>query len=195
MARLADIERKTAETAITAALNLDGAGTAAIQTGVGFFDHMLTLWTRHGLFDLTLEARGDLQVDAHHTVEDVGIVLGKAFAAALGDKQGIRRYGTAFVPMDEALAMVSLDISGRPYLAYEVSLSSQKVGTFDTELAEEFLRAFAVHAGVTIHVKLLSGRNTHHILEAVFKALGRTLDEASRLDERIRGVLSTKGTL
>ena len=188
MARLADIERKTAETAITAALNLDGAGTAAIQTGLGFFDHMLTLWTRHGLFDLTLEARGDLQVDAHHTVEDVGIVLGKAFAAALGDKQGIRRYGTAFVPMDEALAMVSLDISGRPYLAYEVSLSSQKVGTFDTELAEEFLRAFAVHAGV-------SGRNTHHILEAVFKALGRTLDEASRLDERIRGVLSTKGTL
>ncbi|EGO65451.1 imidazoleglycerol-phosphate dehydratase [Acetonema longum DSM 6540] len=193
--RLADIERKTAETAIAAVLNLDGAGTAAIQTGVGFFDHMLTLWTRHGLFDLTLEAKGDMQVDAHHTVEDVGIVLGQAFAAALGDKQGIRRYGTAFVPMDEALATVSLDISGRPYLVYEVPLPAQKVGEFDTELAEEFLRAFAVHAGVTLHVRLLAGKNTHHILEAVFKALGRALDKASRKDERIRGVLSTKGIL
>ncbi|WP_040292549.1 imidazoleglycerol-phosphate dehydratase HisB [Acetonema longum] len=195
MVRLADIERKTAETAIAAVLNLDGAGTAAIQTGVGFFDHMLTLWTRHGLFDLTLEAKGDMQVDAHHTVEDVGIVLGQAFAAALGDKQGIRRYGTAFVPMDEALATVSLDISGRPYLVYEVPLPAQKVGEFDTELAEEFLRAFAVHAGVTLHVRLLAGKNTHHILEAVFKALGRALDKASRKDERIRGVLSTKGIL
>ena len=193
--RQAQITRQTKETDIALTLALDGTGACEVDTGCGFLDHMLEALGRHALVDLRVTCQGDTRVDDHHTVEDVGIVLGKAFAAALGDKQGIRRYGTAFVPMDEALAMVSLDISGRPYLAYEVSLSSQKVGTFDTELAEEFLRAFAVHAGVTIHVKLLSGRNTHHILEAVFKALGRTLDEASRLDERIRGVLSTKGTL
>lgn len=193
--RTANMARKTAETDIKLALNLDGSGQAEISTGIGFFDHMLTLWAKHGLFDLTVEAKGDLQVDGHHTVEDTAIVLGKTLAQALGDKSGIRRYGTAFVPMDEALAMVVVDISGRPFLECDINLAATRIGEYDGELTEEFLRALAVNAGLTIHVRLLSGKNAHHITEAVYKALGRALAEASRKDERITGVMSTKGVL
>lgn len=195
MSRTASIERITGETAIKAALTIDGSGKSEINTGIGFFDHMLVLFSKHGLFDMKVEAKGDTYVDGHHTVEDTGIVLGQALAQALGDKAGIKRYGTAFVPMDEALAMVSLDISGRPYLVFEAVLPSEQVGQFDSELTEEFLRALSVHAGLTLHVRLLSGKNTHHIIEAIFKALGRALDEATRQDERIQGVMSTKGIL
>ena len=195
MSRTASVERLTGETAIKAVLNIDGAGRAQVQTGLGFFDHMLILFGKHGLFDLTVEANGDLEVDGHHTVEDTGIVLGQALAKALGDKAGIKRYGTAFVPMDEALAMVSLDISGRPYLVFDAVLPAERVGQFDSELTEEFLRALSVHAGLTLHVRLLAGKNTHHIIEAIFKALGRALDEATRQDDRIQGVMSTKGIL
>ena len=195
MIRTASITRRTAETKITATLGIDGTGQSEIATGIGFFDHMLILFTKHGLFDVNLSADGDLFVDGHHTVEDVGIVLGQAFAEALGDKSGIKRYGTAFVPMDEALIMVSLDISGRPFLAFDVEIPTQRIGTFDSELTEEFLRALAVHAGLTLHVRLMAGKNAHHIVEGVFKALGRALDEATRKDERIVGVMSTKGML
>lgn len=195
MSRTASIERVTGETAIKAALTLDGSGQTAVATGIGFFDHMLILLGKHGLFDLTVTAKGDLEVDGHHTVEDTGIVLGQALAKALGDKTGIKRYGTAFVPMDEALAMVSLDISGRPYLVFDAVLPSERVGQFDSELTEEFLRALSLHAGLTLHVRLLSGKNTHHIIEAIFKALGRALDEATRRDDRIQGVMSTKGMI
>jgi imidazoleglycerol-phosphate dehydratase len=195
MSRTASLERITGETAVTVTWELDGSGQSQITTGIGFFDHMLTLFSKHGLFDLTVTANGDTYVDGHHTVEDTGIVLGQALAKALGDKAGIKRYGTAFVPMDEALAMVSLDISGRPYLVFEAELPSEQVGQFDSELTEEFLRALSVHAGLTLHVRLLSGKNTHHCIEAIFKALGRALDEATRQDDRIKGVMSTKGML
>lgn len=195
MARTAEISRKTAETDIQVIFNLDGSGNARVSTGIGFFDHMLNLWTKHGLFDLSLKTKGDLEVDSHHTVEDTGIVLGQALSKALGDKQGIKRYGTAFVPMDEALAMVSLDISGRPYLVFDVAIPTERIGSFDSEMTEEFLRALAVHAGLTLHVRLLAGKNAHHIVEAVFKALGRALDAATCQDERIVGVMSTKGML
>ncbi|WP_094604279.1 Imidazoleglycerol-phosphate dehydratase [Sporomusa silvacetica DSM 10669] len=195
MSRTASLERVTGETAIELALNLDGSGQSQIATGIGFFDHMLILFSKHGLFDLTVAAKGDIYVDGHHTVEDTGIVLGQALAQALGDKAGIKRYGTAFVPMDEALAMVSLDISGRPFLVFDATLPNEQVGQFDSELTEEFLRALSVHAGLTLHVRLLSGKNTHHSIEAIFKALGRALDEATRQDDRIKGVMSTKGML
>jgi imidazoleglycerol-phosphate dehydratase len=195
MKRKASVQRKTMETDVSLALNLDGEGIAQIATGIGFFDHMLTLWSKHGLFDVTLEVDGDLAVDGHHTVEDTGIVLGQALLQALGDKKGICRYGTAFVPMDEALVMVSLDISGRPYLAFSDDLPVQNIGDFASELAEEFFRALAVHAGLTIHVQLLSGKNAHHCIEAMFKALGRALREAVQKDDRISGVMSTKGLL
>lgn len=195
MQRAATISRKTLETDITVSVQLDGSGITDIATGIGFFDHMLTLWAKHGLFDLTVRMQGDLYVDGHHSVEDAGIVLGQALLRALGDKAGIKRYGTVFVPMDEALAMVSLDISGRPYLVFEGELPSVKIGEFDSELLEEFLRALAVHAGLTLHVRILYGKNAHHMVEAVFKALGRVLDEATRKDERIVGVMSTKGML
>lgn len=195
MSRTASLERITGETAIKVSLHLDGSGQSQIATGIGFFDHMLILLSKHGLFDLTVTANGDIYVDGHHTVEDTGIVLGQALAQALGDKSGIKRYGTAFVPMDEALAMVSLDISGRPFLVFDAALPSEQVGQFDSELTEEFLRALSVHAGLTLHVRLLSGKNTHHIIEAIFKALGRALDEATRQDDRIKGVMSTKGML
>lgn len=193
--RTAELSRQTAETAITATVNIDGYGKAEISTGVGFFDHMLVLLTKHGFFDINLKADGDLDIDCHHTIEDTGIVLGQAFKAALGDKAGIRRYGTAFVPMDEALVMVSLDISGRPYLAYDVEVRPGPIGNYDSEMTEEFLRALSVNAGLTLHVKMLAGRNAHHIVEALFKALGRALDEATRRDDRIIGVMSTKGML
>ncbi|SFL79443.1 imidazoleglycerol-phosphate dehydratase [Pelosinus propionicus DSM 13327] len=193
--RTATMRRQTAETNISTTLNIDGTGKSEIATGIGFFDHMLLLLTKHGFMDLQLIAQGDLQVDGHHTVEDTGIVLGQALTKALGDKNGIKRYGTAFVPMDEALAMVSLDISGRPFLVFDVAIPSERIGDFDSELTEEFLRALTVHAGLTLHVRLLSGKNSHHIVEAIFKALGRALDEAASIDERIVGVMSSKGML
>lgn len=195
MTRSAEIVRKTAETNISLSINIDGTGQSQISTGIGFFDHMLTLLAKHGLFDLTVDAKGDIFVDGHHTVEDTGIVLGQALAQALKDKGGIKRYGTAFVPMDEALAMVSLDISGRPFLVFEGDFSVQQIGTYDSQLTEEFLRAFAVHGGITLHVRLLSGKNAHHMVEAIFKGLGRALDEATCVDQRIVGVMSTKGML
>lgn len=195
MIRTAEIKRQTRETNITASLTIDGAGRSEIATGIGFFDHMLILFAKHGFFDLTVTAIGDLHIDGHHTVEDTGIVLGQTLLKALGDKNGIKRYGTAFVPMDEALVMVSLDISGRPFLAFDVDIPTERIGTFDSELVEEFLRALVVHAGLTLHVRLITGKNAHHIVEGVFKALGRALDEATSQDERIVGVLSTKGSL
>lgn len=195
MKRSGKLERKTNETDIKLTIDLDGGGKAEVATGVGFFDHMLVLFAKHGLFDLAVKAAGDLEVDAHHTVEDAGIVLGKALAKALGDKGGIRRYGTAFVPMDEALAMVVVDVSGRPFLQYDVAMPATMIGGYAAELTEEFLRALAVNAGLTVHVRLLSGRNSHHITEAIFKALGRALSEATRTDDRITGVMSSKGVL
>ena len=193
--REAAIERQTQETCVSIRLCLDGQGCSSINTGIGFFDHMLNLLSKHGLFDLSVKAEGDLFIDGHHTVEDCGIVLGQALLQCLGDKHGIRRYGTAFLPMDEALVMVSLDISGRPYLSCELELPAASLGGFDTELTEEFLRALAYNAGITLHVKQLAGKNTHHIIEAVFKGLGRALEEAVRLDPRVKGVPSTKGVL
>lgn len=193
--RLGDVERKTSETDIKLTLNLDGQGWQSVTTGVPFLDHMLILWSKHGLFDLELKAVGDTQIDDHHTVEDIGICLGQALEKAVGDKAGINRYGTAFVPMDEALAMVSLDLSGRSFLAFEANLPAAKVGNFDTELVEEFLRALVFNAKMTLHVRVMAGVNTHHIIEAIFKALGRALREAVTKDPRIQGVMSTKGLL
>ena len=193
--RTATIERKTKETEIRIELRLDGRGESAIDTGVPFFDHMLTQIARHGFFDLTVTAKGDLEIDAHHTVEDVGICLGEAFKKALGDKVGIRRYGRGTMPMHEALAAVILDFSGRPFLVYNVPLPKAQVGNFEVELVEEFFTAFCNHGGVNAHVNLAYGDNLHHIIEAVFKAFGRALDEACGLDPRIEGVLSSKGKL
>lgn len=195
MERKAEIERKTAETNIQVSMNIDGKGAGKISTGIGFFDHMLTLFARHGLIDLNVAAIGDLEVDAHHTVEDVGIVLGQAIKSALGDKKSIKRYGTAFVPMDEALAMVSLDISARPFLVFDVKFTTEMTGQMETQLFEEFFRALAFNAGITLHIKVLYGANSHHMAEAVFKAFGRAMDEAVKTDERIEGVMSTKGSL
>lgn len=195
MTRSAALERSTAETRIKLSLNLDGTGTATISSSVAFLDHMLNLFARHGLFDLTVEASGDIDIDFHHTVEDIGIVLGTAVRQALGDKQGIQRYGFAQVPMDESLAEVSLDISGRPYLVYNVTLPKTKVGDFDTELAREFFQAFTNNCGCNLHINLLYGDNVHHIIEACFKAFARALDTATQQDQRIKGVLSTKGVL
>lgn len=195
MERLAKIERTTSETNISLDLNLDGTGCGKVSTEIGFFDHMLNLWAKHGGFDLELYTQGDLCVDFHHTVEDVGICLGNAVLKCLGNKDGITRYGQAFVPMDEALALVVVDYSGRGHLEMDAVLPAQKVGEFDTELVEEFLRALAVNGGITLHVKLLSGRNTHHIIEAIFKALGRAMGQAATIDQKIQGVLSTKGVL
>ncbi len=195
MNRRAEVSRKTNETDVAISLDIDGKGNSCIKTGIGFFDHMLALFAKHGLMDLNVEAQGDLEVDAHHTVEDVGIVLGQAIKDALGDKKSIKRYGTAFVPMDEALAMVAVDISGRPFLVFDVDLNTETVGAMDTELVEEFFRAVAFNAGITLHIKKMYGKNSHHIIEAVFKAFGRALDEATKIDDRIGGVMSTKGIL
>jgi imidazoleglycerol-phosphate dehydratase len=192
--RSGEINRKTTETDIRLRLGLDGTGSVAVKSGVGFLDHMLTLFAVHGSFDLDIAAHGDLEVDDHHTAEDIGICLGQALAAALGDKGGIRRYGSSYVPMDETLARVVVDISNRPYLHYGVQLEDQKIGTFDTALAKEFLRAVALHGGLTLHVDLLHGENAHHIIEAVFKALGRALDEATTCRDGA-AVLSSKGIL
>ncbi len=190
------VERKTKETDIKAAWSLDGQGTAVLSTGVPFLEHMLTLFAVHGFFDLHIDARGDLEVDAHHTVEDIGICLGMALGQALGDRAGIRRYGFAVAPMDEARAEVSLDISGRPYLVYDVPPLHPTVGQFDTELAQEFFLAFCRHGGVTLHIGVPCGSNTHHILEATFKAFGRALESAVSLDPRRMGMVpSSKGSL
>lgn len=193
--RTADIVRKTAETSISLQLNIDGQGTSNIATGVGFFDHMLTLLAKHSFFDVTLQAQGDLEVDAHHTVEDCGIVLGQALQSAIGDKQGIKRYGNSFVPMDEALAQVVVDFSGRSFLSWQADIPRGLLGNFETELVEEFFRAVTTNCGLTLHVRLLYGKNTHHMIEAIFKATARALAEALTQDERIKGVLSSKGLL
>lgn len=193
--RKAVISRETAETAIRIELCLDGTGKSEIETGIGFFDHMLTHIARHGLFDLKVHAKGDLHIDPHHTVEDVGICLGMAFLQALGDRKGIVRYGHAVTPMDEVLAEVALDISGRPYFSYTAELPRTRLGDFDTELAEEFFRAFAVNSRITLHVILRQGGNLHHCIEGMFKAFARALDAATGLDPRVSGVPSTKGML
>ena len=193
--RRGKLTRTTNETRVDVELNLDGAGVAEISTGIGFFDHMLNLFAAHGQFDLTVSCAGDLHVDGHHSVEDIGITLGAALKAALGDKRGITRYGTFFLPMDETLALVSLDISGRPYLVCEIGELAPTVGTFDTQLVEEFLRAFAFNAGLTLHVKIFHGKNSHHKIESIFKALGHALKTAVTVDEKIHGVPSTKGVL
>lgn len=189
------MQRATGETDITLTFELDGSGSAFIETGVPFFDHMLDAFGRHGLFDLTVAAQGDLEVDAHHTVEDVGIVLGQALSEALGDKASIVRYGNAVIPMDEALVLAAVDISGRGQLHWDVELPIEIIGTFDTTLAKEFLIAFATNAGITLHVRSLAGENSHHIIEAAFKAVARSLAMAVALDSRVSGVPSTKGTL
>ena len=195
MARSASITRATRETDIGVSLDLDGGGTTSVETGVPFFDHMLDAFGRHGLFDLTVRAIGDLDIDAHHTVEDVGIVLGSAFKEALGDKVGITRFGSTALPMDEALVLAAVDISGRGQLHWAVELPIEIIGTFDTTLAKEFLIAFATTAGITLHVRSLAGDNAHHIVEAAFKAVARALKDAVALDPRVAGVPSTKGSL
>ena len=187
--------RKTSETNVSLSLLLDGSGRAEVECGIPFFEHMLTLFCSHGCFDIVLKAEGDLEVDAHHLVEDIGLVLGQAFDDALGDRAGIKRYGSIILPMDEALVLVAADFSGRPYLVFDLPLAAARLGSFDTELVEDFLQAFVSRARCTLHVKLLNGRNTHHKIEALFKARGRALDEASRRDERVRGIPSTKGIL
>ena len=194
--RIANIARNTNETKIEVELNIDGSGQAEIKTGVGFMDHMLDLFIKHGLFDGKIVANGDTWIDDHHTTEDIGIVLGQAFREALGDKKGIKRYGNAFVPMDDALAQVIVDCSNRPHLEYRVEPAlSEKVGTFDTELVHEFFWKFALEARINLHVIVPYGRNTHHIIEAMFKALARALDDAVSIDPRVKGVPSTKGLL
>jgi len=195
MARSARIERRTNETDIALDLGLDGTGAVSVETGVAFFDHMLDAFGRHGLFDLTVKATGDLEVDAHHTVEDVGIVLGQAVREALAEKTGITRFGSAVVPMDEALVLAAVDISGRGQAHWAVELPIEIIGTFDTTLAKEFMVAFATNAGVTLHVRSLAGENSHHIIEAAFKATARALAAAVALDPRVTGVPSTKGSL
>ena len=195
MMRQAVKERKTLETAVSVSIGLDGSGKADIATGVGFFDHMLTLFAKHGLFTLDVQATGDLAVDCHHTVEDVGIVLGQALNKAAGEKKGICRYGQFLVPMDEALVQVVLDFSGRPFLAFDAELGQGRVGEMDVEMVEEFLRALAVNAGLTLHVRMLTGKNRHHIIEAIFKALGRALAASLAIDPRVQGVPSSKGVL
>ena len=195
MSRNAKISRTTKETDINLSLTIDGQGKASINTGVAFLDHMLTLWTVHGFFDLDIKATGDLEVDAHHTVEDIGICLGKALTQAIGNLSGIRRFGNAAIPMEETLACINLDICNRPYLVYRVGFLTSKIGNFDTELVEEFLRAMVVNSGMTLHVQVPYGKNSHHIAEAVFKALGRAIDQATQFDSRLKGPLSSKGML
>lgn len=193
--RSAKVTRTTKETDIRAELTIEGKGKGTISTQIPFLDHMLTLMTAHGFFDLSLRAKGDIEIDEHHTVEDVGILLGEAFDKALGDRKGIRRYGKGLVPMDEALASVVIDLSNRPLLAYHVDFRRASTGGFDVELVQEFFKAFVSKSGATLHINLMYGENTHHIIEAVYKAFGQALDEATMLDERISGVRSTKGIL
>lgn len=195
MHRTAEVRRKTKETDIFLKIDLDGSGRVSIKTSVPFFDHMLTLLAHHGHLDLSLRAKGDIGVDAHHTVEDVGICLGEGIRRALKDARGIERYGMALLPMDESLVRVALDLSMRPYLVYEVNVRRRKVGSFDLELVEEFFKALSTHAKMTLHITLLHGRNGHHIVEAVFKGVGRALRQAVTFDEKVKGIPSTKGVL
>lgn len=193
--RVATVIRETGETRIQITLNLDGTGQTDIQTGIGFFDHMLNSFARHGLFDLEVMVEGDLEVDSHHTIEDTGIVLGQVIAEAVGDKKGIKRFGSFVLPMDETLILCALDLSGRPYLKEDMKFCVPKVGEFDTEMVHEFFYAVSYSAGMNLHLKMLEGGNTHHIIEAAFKAFAKALDEAVSYDERIGDVLSTKGRL
>ena len=193
--RISNIERETAETSISLSLNLDGEGKLLIQTGIGFFDHMLTHIGKHSLSDLEVKVKGDLEVDCHHTVEDTGIVLGQAIREAVGDKVGINRYGQAIIPMDEALVLCAIDLSGRPYVDIDTPFTVEKVGTFDTEMVEEFFRAIAVNAGMNLHIEVLRGKNNHHIIEGMCKAFAKALLMAVTLNPRIKGVPSTKGML
>lgn len=195
MARTADITRKTRETDIHMSLTLDGTGVSEVSTGIGFFDHVLEGFSKHGFFDLTISVNGDLEVDGHHTVEDVGIVLGAAIKEALGDKVAIKRYGSFIVPMDDALCLCAVDLCDRPWLGFDCEFPVERVGSLDTELVREFFYAVSYSAGMNIHLKMLNGSNGHHMIEAMFKAFGKALDEAVSHDERIKGVLSTKGAL
>ncbi len=195
MTRQSTVERNTAETRIAIRLNVDGSGKGSIATKIPFFDHMLTLFARHGLFDLDVKADGDIEVDFHHTVEDVGISLGKAFAQALGDKSGIRRYGHAYLPMDETLVRAVVDFSGRPFLEYRAPERVDAIGLFPFQLVEEFLRGFTVHAAANVHVEVLYGRDAHHMAEAIFKGLARAIEQAVQRDPRVQGIPSTKGVL
>ena len=193
--RQAELTRKTRETSIKLSINLDGSGQSDIHTGIGFLDHMLELFAKHGFFDLTIEEVGDVHVDYHHSMEDLGLALGSAIAQALGDKAGVRRYGSCLLPMDEALAEVALDLSGRPYLVYNVNMPAAQVGNIDVRLFHEFFQALCVKAGMNLHIRLLAGEEAHHCLEGIFKALAKALDQAVSFDPRVKGVLSTKGCL
>ena len=195
MERTASVKRTTKETDINLSISIDGTGATKVNTGIGFFDHMLTGFGKHGFFDLDVSVRGDLEVDGHHTVEDTGIVLGNAIKEAIGDKVGIKRFGYFILPMDDALVLCSLDLSGRPYFNFDFTFPTQMVGDFETELVREFFYAVSYSAGMNLHIKVLDGVNSHHIAEAMFKAFGKALDEACTKDERIKSVLSTKGTL
>jgi len=193
--RRADFVRKTKETDITLSFAIDGTGEATVDTGIGFFDHMLDGFARHGLFDLKVNVEGDLAVDCHHTIEDTGIVLGNAIKKAIGDKKGIKRYGSCMLPMDETLVLCAIDLSGRPYLAFDANFTTDRVGYFDTEMVREFFYAISYTAGMNLHIKVLSGTNNHHMIEAMFKAFAKALDEATTIDPRITDILSTKGSL
>lgn len=195
MERVATLERNTKETQIKMKLNVDGTGIAKVESGIGFFDHMLEGFCKHGFFDMDLQVNGDLQVDGHHTVEDTGIVLGQAIADAIGDKQGIKRYGSFILPMDETLVMCAIDLCGRPYFCFDCDFTVDKVGDLDTELVREFFYAISYKCGMNLHIKKLSGGNNHHVIEAMFKAFAKALDEATQKDPRIQGILSTKGSL
>lgn len=193
--RCGSMERKTLETRVSVEWDLDGSGVSDINTGIGFFDHMLTLLSKHSFTDLTVQASGDLDVDSHHTIEDCGIVMGQALKEAVGDKEGIHRYGYCLLPMDEALALVALDFSGRPYLVFQAEIPKVQLGIYDAEMTEEFFRALATEAGLTLHIRVLSGKNLHHIIEAIFKGFARALSDAVAMDSRVEGVMSSKGTL
>ena len=193
--RISQVQRKTNETDIIISLNLDGSGKQNISTGIGFFDHMLSGFTRHGFFDLDLDVKGDLEVDCHHTIEDAGIVLGNAIREALGDKKGIKRFGSMILLMDETLVLCAIDLSGRPYFAFDAEFTTNRVGDMDTEMVREFFYAISYSAGMNLHMKVLSGTNNHHIIEALFKAFGKALDDASSYDPRVTDILSTKGSL
>lgn len=195
MERIADVKRVTKETTINLKLNLDGDGRSSINTGIGFFDHMLEGFSKHGFFDLIVDIKGDLNVDGHHTVEDAGIVLGNAIREAVGDKKGMKRYGYFILPMDDALALCAVDLCGRPYLQFDCSFPHDMVGSFDTSLVKEFFYAVSYSAAINIHIRMLSGENSHHMIEAIFKAFAKALDDAVSMDNRIRDVLSTKGSL
>ena len=195
MDRTASISRTTSETDIAVTLNLDGSGRSDIDTGIGFFDHMLRSFAKHGFFDLTVQVKGDLEVDCHHTIEDTGIVLGEAIKKAVGDKKGIRRYGSFALPMDETLVLTALDLSGRPYLCFDADFTVDRVGEFDTEMVREFFYAISYSCGMNLHIRQLAGQNNHHIIEAIFKSFAKALDEATGYDPRIKDVLSTQGTL